>query len=454
LKRTMAALIHTIICIMILWVKRFVLFVGLAIVVFACEESGEIGLDLDSERGRFSAKYVEIPIRASVLEMDSVFTKGQPRMLVSHLSDPNFGIIDAKGYSRLFLGLSKFEPEDSSIYDSLVFDFSLNYQYGPKDINAQQIYVYELEDTIDSGFKFSWDSTAYMQDPIGQSTFTLEALDTIWLDTVLSIRLADTLGMRLLQGAKDNPDIFADHSKFAQFFNGIALVPSDANTRALGIDLLSGSSKITLHYHLPPDTVRKVYSFNFYSTDGYSRTSSYYHSIRASRSGTVLDGIIDKNIEFDPGDGNNYTQAGTGIMTRLSLTNLYQFVDTLSNVVVNNAELVFQTEPYDDYLSPPSLVQLFVIDKDNHYSYSDGRPRRLFDEEKQGEELFLKYYQDEITGVRTYSGIISIFTQGIVTSNNFDSLLVIRPYNSGSTFDRFISDNTTVVLKLYYSQLD
>lgn len=447
-------MIHTIICIMILWVKRFALIVGLAIVVVACEESGEIGLDLDPKRGGFSAKYYEIPLRTSVLQMDSIFTKGHPRVLVSHFSDPDFGDLDATGYARLFLGLSKFEPDSLSVYDSLIFNFNLTYQYGPRDLMLQQIYVHELEDTINNDLKFSWDSTAYMQDPLGQNVFNLAGLDTVWIDTVLSIRLADTLGLRLFQGAKDDPDIFADHNKFQRFFNGIAMVPSVANSKALGINLLSGDSKITLHYHLPLDTVGKSYSFNFYSTDGYNRFTAFYHSIKTNRSGTALEGLIDTNVEYDPGNGNNYTQSGSGIVTRLSLIPLYQFLDTISEIVVNRAELVFQTEPYEEYLSPPGPMQLYVIDKDNQYVFVNGRPKKLLDEESQGNELYLKFTQDELTGIRTYSGVISVFTQGLISDKSVDSLLVVRPYNTGSTVNRFVGDNTTVVIKLYYSELD
>ena len=47
---------------MILWAKRTGLILGLALFIFACDESGQIGLDLDPERGRFLAKYTEIPL--------------------------------------------------------------------------------------------------------------------------------------------------------------------------------------------------------------------------------------------------------------------------------------------------------------------------------------------------------------------------------------------------------
>ncbi len=141
-------------------------------------------------------------------------------------------------------------------------------------------------------------------------------------------------------------------------------------------------------------------------------------------------------------------------MTRLSLIPLYQFLDTISEIVVNRAELVFQTEPYEEYLSPPGPMQLYVIDKDNQYVFVNGRPKKLLDEESQGNELYLKFTQDELTGIRTYSGVISVFTQGLISDKSVDSLLVVRPYNTGSTVNRFVGDNTTVVIKLYYSELD
>lgn len=439
---------------MSLWVRQFVLIFGLIFTLFACEDSGRIGLDLDPESGTFTAKYVEIPMRTSVLLLDSVYTRGHSRLLVSHFRDPEFGVVDTRGYARLFLGLSPFEPDDNAVFDSLIFKFGLTYQYGPKDYLPQGLNVHELLDTIGNELKFSWDSTAYMQEPIGQGNFNLIRLDTIWLDTVLSIRLADTLGLRFLQGAKDNPETFANHSKFTKFFNGIALTPPATNTKALAVNLLSGDSKVTLYYHVPPDTVLKSYAFNFFSTDGYNSSSAFYHSIKPDFSGTALEGLKETNVEFDPGDGLTYTQAGTGVVTRLSLSPLYKFLDTISNVVVNRAELTFQTETFVDYLSPPGPMQIYVINTDNQFVFVNGQPKKLRNEEDPSKELFLTYHEDEVTGIRTYQGVVSIFTQELISGNSEDSLLVIRPFNSGSTVNRFVSDNTTVMLKLYYSLLE
>ncbi len=440
---------------MISWVKRSALFVGLAFVIFACEDSGTIGLDLDPERGNFAAKYVEIPLKASVVMMDSIFTENHPRLLVSHMDDPEFGRVEARGYARLFLGYHPFRPEEGSVFDSLMFDFKLNYQFGPKDYQMQEIYVHELTDTIGRGLKFSWDSTAYMTDPIGHGIFDLTGLDTMWVDTTMTIRLADTLGMRFLQTALDDTTIFSSHTKFEEIFNGVALVAPSTNTRALGVGLKDGVTKVVLYYHVPPnDSTVKSYTFNFFSSDGYNSSWLFYHSIKADRSGTALEGLKDTNVDFDPGNGFTYTQSGTGIMTRLSFTPLYRFLDTVSNIIVNRCELMYETEPYSNYLNPPGPTQLFVINNDNHFVYVNGKPKRLLDDEDPSKELFLKFKEDEVTGMRSYTGVISIFTQELISGNSTDSLLVTRPYYTGSTFNRFVADTTTFRIKLYYSELE
>ncbi len=440
---------------MSLWVRRFALFIGLAFVVFACEDSGRIGLDLDPERGTFAAKYVEIPVQANVVLMDSIFTENYPRILVSHMADPIFGVVEATGFARLFLGFSLFRPDEQSVFDSLIFQFQMNYQYGPDDAELQGLYVHELSDTISGGLKFSWDSTAYMADAIGYGIFNLDRFDTTLIDTTLTIKLADTVGMRFLQTAIDDTTIFSSHSRFNQFFNGIALVAPATNTRALGINLKGGASKITLYYHVPPnDSTVKSYTFNFYSTDGYNTSSLFYHSIKADRSGTVLEGLNETNVVFNPGDGYSYTQSGSGIMTRLSLTGLYKFLDTVSNVVVNRAELVFETEPFTKYYEPAVPVQLFVINNDNHFVYQNGKPKRLRDDDDPSKDLFMRINKDEFTGNWLYDGLVSIYIQELISGNSVDSLLVVRPYYVGSKVNRFITDTTTVKLKLYYSELE
>ena len=88
---------------MILWVKRLGLIAGLAFFIFACEETGEIGINLDPERGGFVAKYVEIPLNVSVIQVDTLLTSNRERVLISRVEDPDFGFVKTNAFSRLYL---------------------------------------------------------------------------------------------------------------------------------------------------------------------------------------------------------------------------------------------------------------------------------------------------------------------------------------------------------------
>jgi hypothetical protein len=106
---------------MTLWDRRFRLILGLAFFTFACEEPGEIGLELNPENGSFVAKYSEIPVANSIIQYEDILSDNstrinnvtqQPfsggRMLTGSYSTQDFGKFQSKTFSSLYLSKSGF----------------------------------------------------------------------------------------------------------------------------------------------------------------------------------------------------------------------------------------------------------------------------------------------------------------------------------------------------------
>ena len=130
---------------MTLWGKNIGLICGLALLFFACEEPGEIGIDLNPENGVFVARYLEIPIQSTILQQEEVVSDNTPRidrsrrsdpfrdvvradgrLLVGGYDSPEFGKMKSSAFTGLYLASIGFKGEDY-IFDSLVMFLRVDY---------------------------------------------------------------------------------------------------------------------------------------------------------------------------------------------------------------------------------------------------------------------------------------------------------------------------------------
>ncbi|MCK5277175.1 MAG: hypothetical protein KAK04_01535, partial [Cyclobacteriaceae bacterium] len=129
---------------MTLWDRRFGLILGLAFFTFACDEPGEIGLELNPENGTFVAKYSEIPVANSIIQHEDIFSDNSTRinnitqqrfsdgrLLTGRYSTQDFGKFQSKAFSSLYLGSFGFKGDDF-IFDSLVLSIKVDYLYGER----------------------------------------------------------------------------------------------------------------------------------------------------------------------------------------------------------------------------------------------------------------------------------------------------------------------------------
>ena len=144
-----------------MWVRRSGLILGLAIFIFACEDPGEIGLDLNPENGVFVAKYQNIPLGNSVILYEDILTDNAPRIdsfqnitsggrfLTGNFSNQQFGKMTSKAFTGLYLGSVGFSNDTLNFtYDSLVFNIKVDYLYGNSLLGNKRITIHELAEPL------------------------------------------------------------------------------------------------------------------------------------------------------------------------------------------------------------------------------------------------------------------------------------------------------------------
>jgi hypothetical protein len=428
--------------------KQVGLIYGLALLIVGCEESGEIGINLDSERGRFVAKYVEIPLRSATYQVDTVLTWNRERVLFGKYSDPDFGTVRSQAFSRLYLS-EVLAPDTTAVCDSVVMHLQLDYLYGLQEDGAQALYLHQLADTLETKPYFSVDSVSYLPDPLAMAEFSLTVFDTVRIDTTVQFYLPDTLGQWFLEGVARDTAVGTDQNAFHRYFPGFAFLPGSMNNKVIGIDLFNANSKITMHYHTSEDTLE--YRFWFVSQ---LEEANYFFNTIPNRSGTPLEGLVEYQQEYDPGDGRYYVQSSTGVLTRVSLGPVLDFFDSIGNSVINSAEIQMGTNAYTPLLQPPPALELFILDEDNYFISLGGRFKAVLDESRQRRQnLILPFVPDNESGRGGYSGFMSLYIQELINGVHQDTVFALKPTSLNGSVDRFTGPEDEIVIKMHYSEI-
>ena len=436
-----------------LWVKPAGLFFVAALFAAAgCQETGEIGLDLDPERGRFVVRYAEFPLRTAVVQLDSVYSRNTAYLLKGHYRHPDFGDVQATAFARMFLNQTTFVRDSAAVLDSLILQIRVRYIYGGDYTQTQQFYVHELSEVIPNTAHFTKTTTPFYPETLAEPQFEFREYDSEIIDTLLSIRLSDVLGQQLLLESLDTgSQVFKDQDAFQEFFKGIAIRADEGNTAAIGTDMNFPNTRLTLYYHSNRDTL--LYSFSFVAFQGQFNITNYYHNITTDLGGTPLQDLPGFHEEFQPANGLTYAQAGTGLLTKVSLAPVFNFMDTIQSLVINRAEMYIKTQPFEPHFGLPIGLELYITDDSNGFILSGGAFRAVRNEEGSG-TLIMRPQYNTSTMSTEYIGNISLYTQGIIERTNPDSLLLITPTNLSFYLNQLAAQQPDIRLRLHYSTIN
>lgn len=371
-----------------LWVRclRQLSLLAVALFFFSCEDETSI-LGFKSPNRKFKVNYVDIPLESDVFLMDSLRTSNNysaqgevPRMLVGRYSDEHFGNVTAAAFSQFFtMNTAKTLLKETAVFDSvslqLRFDF---YTYGSAAPTPQTIRVHEVQKELlfDSlRYYFNKTETPYDPTPLGTKTFsyvpeTFKKYVSDKKDTTitLSMPLDAAFGQRIFDSAMKyrnansaTDSTFVRIREFVKAFNGIAIVPEDAD-KVVGFSPSATTSRITLHYH---DADTDSLQLNL----AFSGMVNYSH-IEADRSTTPGLAALDQYAQpIVPDNDLRYVQSGTGVLTRLDFGSFYDFVDADSNsaMIVNSAELHLGAPESAAGFDPINAFSLRAIQHEGHF---------------------------------------------------------------------------------------
>ncbi len=360
-----------------------------------------LGLDLIPDNQKIELKIASFSDVAGtyVAMTDSIPTNYLGVALLGNRMSPTFGALQCSAILQ-YTGypFTDEEIEDGGfgyrpVMDSLMLYLNVNYVSDKDDASkydaGQRFNIYEVTDKIKN------DSVYFQTYPAETVSDMSEPL--FWFEwkgkgANYGFKLKTTArGETYMQKLVDaGTDVYANDTLFVDMFKGFYIAPDPASTKngvVYNVNLLSSNTRMVACIHnydketlKVKDTLTKIYIFADTYVSSYDGSKGNYYNTSINKivhdyTGTPIHGIND-TVRGSATVNPVYVQGYCGVYTYLRIRQ--QFIDqvmalktqdgtTYSNIVINNAKIVF---PVDDRTVPAYNLALSRLGMMYDYTYS------------------------------------------------------------------------------------
>jgi hypothetical protein len=331
-------------------------------------------LGFPTTESKFQVRFEEFTLPARVFQADSlntVNTRDSPtkRLLLGSLNDPVFGSIGAHAYTQIIPAVRP-TIAATAVFEKATLTIAYDhYHYGPREAGMLTVQVFELADSIDPNRGHYFNTRLALGARLGEMRALVnpdafddaivrntdrdtrnDVIDTLF--TELSPDFGSRLFLLARHASVNNTTDLAQFSRFRQQFKGFAVVPATPS-HIFGVNPNSLHSRITIFYR--EDGVSRRFALTF--TDAVTGFTRF----EVNRAGLPLPAF---NQFFTPFEGPvAATQAGTGLITRMDIAQVYAFFDALRSPILNSAQLTVSSDFQHQRM--PAALHVRVLRPDN-----------------------------------------------------------------------------------------
>jgi hypothetical protein len=413
-------------------------------ILFSCEKSGSFGFNSDEVTPVEFLVY-QTPITSSVVQLDTVYSSNLNSGLIGVIDDPNFGKVQATTYSRLnlrrdFLGVLS----SDAILDSVKLNFRIAYLRDTlvRNLNLE---VYKLAEVLEDTLHITSNSTAISDELIVSGSVTVSDIDSIY-----SLHITSAFADNLFELMRNADPTIATQESFESFFPGVAF-KSTGNVQNIYRLNLDVASNITFYYRDLGSSgevdLAKTHELTFGSVP-------HYYGLEVDRRTSDLAGLRQNNFEFIPSTNLRYVQEGTGLVTKIDVSNLLEFTNLNDGIIVNSAQVSLgPIEDFNDGLTPP-ITLFFALTDDENTVIRDGSTFRTMQRDGASQigsnaPVQLTYNSE----TKTYEASITTFVNSYYTGSFRRNSFFVYPQGINNSLNQFIFDPNNISIKVYYSRL-
>ncbi|MBL6449694.1 DUF4270 family protein [Fulvivirga sp. 29W222] len=465
-----------------LWVRRAGLMLVSALTFFSCEEElSTVGLPPENDLGIF---FVDVPLNDKVSQVwvDNIYSRATGSILVGSYEDQYFGYIEAKNFTELTLPAE--DPgknfSGTATFDSLVLETRIRGIYGSNVENTlNKIEIYQLEDTIPVRDKtYTIASSQALAGKLAESEFfvypdslglkfsdtgrdkNMDAQDSAYLEKFFdtnkeyiyrsTFKINDTYALEFFNKLKNQDAAFSSANNFADYFNGLAFIPSPSNSAVLTYGV--SDTRMVLYYtetDSQGNTKQEVLIFGASSTINYNNIQP---NENVGWNGSDFDDLTAFYTPYVTSSNLAYLQSGTNLLMKIDLSSMQQFADTTDSPVIQKAELVFSNLVDADENTPPPASMLYYLTSADSLENKNYRVGTLLNNNGGTASVT---YDSEDNEIRND---ITLSLQNLLYEENYNQLILAPVRTVGgaflptsSTVNRLVVYKDNMHLRFYYS---
>lgn len=347
----------TTICIMnLLDKKTFPLGSGLALLLipffFACEDPGELGVQVDSNNQNIAVKDTTISIPLSTILIDSLRTNQFTTMLVGNAEDSVTGSVQCTAYTQ-YSPASGTLPDDTLDFVSAYIRFKINEVRTTDNILSGHIDVHESDDTLyNQVIYLAKRKIDYNPTPITGVDYNIN-IDT---DSILTIPMND-LGLELYNQLvrADQDSAFKDSLQQNRlYYQPLVFNTTSSNSGLMSLSLSNDTTALYIEMKSPTSDSTYYYRYRF-------NGRGHFTNIERSKSGSKLSTLVDEYSSEHSG-GYAYGSMVDGIFAKLDLAPVKAFMEANPGLIVNNARININNTDYgSEFVVPFTSLRFYFI---------------------------------------------------------------------------------------------
>lgn len=344
-------------------IKKATLLSLLVFTLFACEEPGDIGLDIKNPGQSFGVQYTDtVTVQTSTVQVDSVrtslrnglITPASNRYLLSGAyTDPQLGVVSSTSFFQIYsVTDSILRFGDSPSIDSVVLSLRKNYIYGDTT-TAQSLNLYQIENQIDTIRYYNNSSIPYSPTLVGSAQW--RPAPRVTGDT-LKIKLDPSVGNQLIAlNGQSRPAV-------REALKGFALVANpSSNSAVVGFNILSAATRMRVYYRNTASQTQNTFDFILDETRAFNQVTSNRNAPwnMLSINQPVSSTITSQETAVD---------GGIGVMTKIEIPHMQKLKESRT-VRLNQAYLTVQPVQSKTGNTTPPPAQLII-----YRANSNGQP--------------------------------------------------------------------------------
>ncbi|WP_299249697.1 DUF4270 family protein [uncultured Cytophaga sp.] len=439
--------------------KSIVSLICLSLLITSCKKEGDFNLGgNDGSNVGMTFTDTLTLLNETILLNDSIISAEPAYLSFGGYTDPGAtGITFAEAYTTLSL-LQENKDYSGATIDSAVLYMNYYYAYGDT-LAGQDFAVHQIATQLDGSVPYQPTTSFITYDPtIIGSIDNFKGIPSSAKN--IRIPLTSSFASSLLSSADDRSNV-----DFNSNFYGIVIKANNNSAKNVVranftfvdyINALTPYTRLTVYFKRGAVGDSSVFLLTQYTPS--------FNKVITDRSATPLSSLISNNDRISASALNNkcYIQAGSGVVTKVTMPNLLNFktIDGAS-VIINKATLIIpldETSQANKY-GTVSDVGLLELNPDNTYKYRNGYVSYIQSNTPNNSGN----YYNQVWGLSAITGVdyrfdITRYVQFLVNGQYTNDGFIINPYQNSFYVNRAVLNGSNAVkdkmrLEIYYTKV-